>query len=125
MNSVSASRKSEKSNTLSKFGFTGITVVAEKKTLSGFEKMIVKATYCFEGRDYNIKGTVESNLLIDGSHREYREKLVRIIAWSSGEPRFKNRDLYVKMLDEYKQYSSRQREAIDNVYYNWRVFAKV
>ncbi len=124
MKSAIASRKSEKSNTLSKFGFTGITVVAEKKTLSEFEKMIVKASYSCDGRDYNIKGIVESNLLIDGSHSEYKEKLVRIVAWSSGNPRFKNRDLYVKILDEYKQYSSRQREAIDNVYYNWRVFNK-
>jgi hypothetical protein len=125
MKSVIASRKSEKSNTLSKFGFTGITVVAEKKTLSEFEKMIVKASYSCDGRDYNIKGTVESNLLIDGSHSEYKEKLIRIIAWSSNEPKFSNAILYVHMLDSFTQFSSSQREAIDNVYYKWRVFAKI
>ena len=125
MNSVSASRKSNKSATLAKFGFTGITATTPNKTLTSFEKTLVKQAYVCDGREYNIKGSVEANILIDGSHREYKEKLIRIIAWSSNEPKFSNASLYVHMLDSFTQFSSSQREAIDNVYYKWRVFAKI
>jgi hypothetical protein len=73
--------------------------------------------------DSYIKNT--ENILSTAKTGNYKEKLIRIIAWSSNEPKFSNASLYVHMLDYFTQFSSSQREAIDNVYYKWRVFAKI
>ena len=77
------------------------------------------------GKQLNINGTREHGLKIDGSADEYTKKLERIFAWSSSRPAFNISTLY-SIFDNAKftqNYSSGQRDAIDNVYYKFGVFS--
>jgi hypothetical protein len=87
-------------------------------------EIILKGHYERKGLRLNQLGTVECGILINGSTEEYSIKVDRIIAWSSTRPKFDISPFHgiFNNAEFRKQYSNRQREAIDNVYYKWEVF---
>ena len=85
---------------------------------------ILKGHYERKGLRLNQLGTMECGIFIDGSIKEYSTKIDRIIEWSSTRPKFDISSFHgiFNNAEFRKQFSNRQREAIDNVYYKWEVF---
>jgi hypothetical protein len=85
---------------------------------------MTKELFECNGRRFNQPGTVEHGIAIDGSTKEYESKLDRIIEWSSTRPKFNISSFYgiLNNAEFRKQFSSRQREAIDNVYYKCDIY---
>jgi len=124
-----------KQSTLSGFGFNGSAT--SKKHAIKVEMKVAKsretprqlvnmkdAFYC-DGKDMNKLGTTERGIKIDGSAKEYAQKCERIISWSKTRPKF---DIITIDGIRYNanfrlDFTSNQRNAIDNVYYRCKVFA--
>jgi hypothetical protein len=115
--------------TLSKYGFntpkTGrLNITIKKEKGRSMNIPFVRGDFVRHGNKMNINGTIECGIWLDGSTREYTQKLKRIIKWSSTRPKF-DITVYEGILDNTeftKCFSSRQREAIDNCYYKFDVF---
>jgi hypothetical protein len=125
-----------KQTSLSSFGFKNKKPVQHKVSihiegvknelpLNSKPSKFVKGEMIRNGKHMNINGKIEHGIKIDGTTKEYSQKLQRIMTWSASRPKFDISAYYGIMSNaEFtKQFSSRQREAIDNVYYKCDIYA--
>lgn len=94
------------------------------KKASRMAKMLVREKYEIDGEHYNIPDTWEHGIHLTAAPQEYTEKNRRIILWGAIHQKFDSS--VFKSIGERavfkKGFSSRERYAIDRVYYKCRVF---
>jgi len=100
------------------------TSLKQKKTKKGLLAKMPKRSYERHGFTLNLKDTYEHGLQIDGSNAEYESKARRIVKWSESRPKFNISAVcgILQDADFKKQFTSSQRDAIDNIYYNCDVW---
>ena len=98
-------------------------VIITKKP-SRMAKMLIRESFQNEGHNLNIAETWEHGILLDASISEYKEKIRRILQWSKSHPKF-DASIFMSIAEHStfkKSLSSRERYAIDRVYYKCFVY---
>jgi hypothetical protein len=94
------------------------------KKASKMAKMLVREKYEIDGEHLNIPDTWEHGIHLTAAPQEYTEKNRRIILWGSIHHKFDSS--VFKSIGERavfkKGFSSKERYAIDRVYYKCKVF---
>ena len=97
--------------------------IAQNKA-SKMAKMLIRENYEIDGQHLNIADTWEHGIHLTAAPQEYSEKNRRILLWASIHGKFDSS--VFKSIGERsvfkKGFSSRERYAIDQVYYKCRVF---
>jgi hypothetical protein len=112
-----------KQTSLTAFGFKNnnqkMKMTVSIKEVKQRSARFVKGSFTRNGQPMNVLGTLERDIKIDGSNKEYREKAQRIVIWSRSRPKF-DIGAITGILD-YEQFrhnlTTSQRDAIDNIYY--------